>query len=281
MTAPLLKQVPPRLLGWLDIAGAGLCALLLLPLGTDALFPLVAMAAWCVWAKVSGISMALVSALVVFSLSLHEAQDLPKAFYGISALGVLPWALGERRSDRAGALVSGLMWTSMALAVPGLLPLVLFGYPRLGKLYPLYKGWTHWPGVLVLGGALVWLLISGEVPEEFSYIGDPDHYQNWASALAHVFQTVTLWSVIPLVGVFEIAQRQAEDLRMTWRSLPVFGMLGCICFLEPEFGIPYFFAVAVPLSSILLMRWGFALHSIWLRRLYWALVIGSAILSIL
>jgi len=278
----LLKPLPVVWLGRLDVIGAALFALSLIPLGTDAFFPVLALLAWCVLAKVSGFSMTLVSSLLVVSVvPLHDKLALPLPFYGIMALGVLPWALGEKRSDRAAAFVSGIMWTSVALAIPGLLPLVCLGYPRLSRMYPLYAGWTRWPGVLLLGSALVWILISGEVPAAFGRAGDPDHYLEWGRAWATFFTNLTLWTVIPFVGVFEIAQRQPEDLRMTWRHLPILGCLLSICMLDPSVGLAFFLAVALPLSAIMLTRWGFALHSLWMRRGYWLLLGTSAFLTLI
>ncbi len=275
----LMKEMSARWLAWLDPAGALISACALLPLGAGALFPFVAMCSWCVLARVSEISMSLVSALVLLSLSLHGSMEVPLTFYGTCALGVLPWALGEKRSDRGAALICGILWTLVAIAVPGLLPLVLLGYPRLGKLFPLYSGWTRWPGALLLGGALVWLLIRGEVPQAFLNVGDPEHYVAWGNTLVQFFLSLTLWAVIPFVGVFEIAQRQPEDLRMTWRNLPILGIIFSIATLEPEVGMSSFLVVTLPLSSILLTRWAFALHSVWLRRVYWLLLGTSAVVT--
>lgn len=278
MTTHLSSHVPLKWRGRLDFAGAIILCVGLFTLGApNGLLVLIAALAWCFWAKVSEVSMTLVTALLWMSVPVSQEAALPFFLYGVSACGVLPWALCEIRKDRATAFISGLLWSGMAILLQGCLPLVFCGYPRLSRVYPLAGGWTRWPGIVLLRSCLVWVLISGQTPDDFQRIGDPDHYRDLFSGFMTWGLSLDLWAVIPFVGLFEIAQKQTEDIRTTWRSLPLLGVLLSACLVTSTLFLPLLAMVAFPLASLILTRWSYTLHSIWLRRLYWCLLTASAL----
>jgi hypothetical protein len=226
--------------------------------------------AWLALAWTSGLCPLVVAGLLFFTSRWEIVQVLPATAWIASAFGVSAWAVSNWKIDKTTGFISGLLWTLPTLLVPGLLPLTLSGYPRLSRMHAEHSKVTRWPGILLLLAALVGVLFMDTFPEAFLRIRSAEAYAQWGQALLLLASGMVLWTALPLVGVFEVAQKQPDDLRMTWRNLPMFGMLASACFLTPEVGLGLFFLNAIPLSSILLVRWTFALKGWAPRMALWA-----------
>ncbi len=216
---------------------------------------------WLGLSKLLGLSLALPSFLLLLALRmpLPDGMGVEARLCVIPLLGTASWALAFWRVRRWSALLSGLLWSLIAVLMPALAPLVLSGYPRLGRTQGDHAGLSRWPGLMLLAAALGSAAFLGKLPSEWARVATPEHYASWGQALAALFLTPHVWEVIPVAGVFEIAQTQPGDIRTTWRNLLAMGMLACIPFLSPHEGLPLFYLAALPLSAVLLTRWTLAL----------------------
>ena len=227
--------------------------------------------AWLALAWTHGLSPLLVVGLTGLARSMPGVGELALRFYLASAAGVAAWAVSSLGLHKGwGAPAASILWGGAGGLAPGILPLCLSGFPRLCHIHSERSGRARWPGMVVLVGAwAAWIWFSG-TPEALFRIREAAHYQGWAEEMAALFTSLTLWTALPLAGVFEFAQKQPDDIRTTWRNLPVFGMLACVCFLDAETGIGLFYLNALPLTALMLTRWTLALRSWIPRGLLWA-----------
>jgi hypothetical protein len=267
---------------WIQIAdwsAAGLCLLAALVFAPDGLTRIWVLANGLVWAGLSwklGLSFTLTQFLLLIALRLPQTAEMSAAARAVPVLGGLAWGLAFWKESRWVAIVSGLLWTSLALLQPGLWPLVLAGYPRLGRTQGDFAALSRNPGILLLLIALAAAVFTGQLPVEFRLPRDPENYSAWLDALARLFTRESLWIVVPLVGVFEVAQSQPSDLRVTWRNLTVFGMLASALFFAPNAALALFYWTALPLSAILLTRWTLALPGWPPRVILWVALVAFA-----
>lgn len=267
-------KISPQQRQWLEYAVAGPGGLAWLALSgnlSQAPAWLALGAAWLALAWTHGLSPLLVVVLTGLAREMPGVAGLPVNLIWASALGVAAWSVSAAGHNRAwGAAGAGMLWGGAGGWIPGILPLCLAGFPRLGRIHSGCPGWVRWPGLGVLaGGWAAWIWFSG-VPEAAFRVREAAHYRAWAAEAAALFGSLTLWTVLPLAGVFEFAQKQPEDLRTTWRNLPVLGMGACVLFLDAETGVGLFYLNAMPLTALMLTRWSLALRSWIPRGLLWA-----------
>jgi hypothetical protein len=263
-----------------DAALAGCCLVAALVLSPDAAgrgLLLLHALTWAALAWKLGLCQALVQILILVALRLPQTAALPPLALLASACGGCAWLLAFWKESRLFALAASLLWALPALLLPSLWPLTLAAYPRLGRLQGESAGLARWPGLLLLAIALGIAVAFNRLPAEFALFTDADAYDAWVTALAALFQREALWLVIPIAGVFEIAQKQPTDLRITWRNLPAAAVIVSALFFPPAAGIAVFYTLALPLCAIMLTRWLLALPDLYARGIVAAALLASAL----
>lgn len=214
---------------------------------------------WLALARRTGLSPVLVSGLVLLAVRLPLTDGLPLVALLAVVLGVGAWTLSLWVADRRTAVASSLLWGGAGICLPGLWPLILCGFPRLGKLHGDHGTWAKTPGMLLWLTGVASLAALHGMPEAFLRPTEQEHYIVLLERIDALFTAERLWVVLPLVGGFEVAQKQPEDLRFTWRNLPVAGAFASFLFLAPSMVLEVMYVVLVPLAAIMLTRWTLAL----------------------
>jgi hypothetical protein len=233
--------------------------------------------AWIGLAARLKLSRGLTSALLVLAVPCL-GHDLSAATIWGSAFGVAAWCWIDLEGSRWRAMGASVLWGMTAVWVPGVIPLTLAGFFRLGYLYRKeYFLWALRPGLAILATGWALRFRGGHLLGDLSTFQVPEHYQVWVDSFGAHLLSLHLWTVLPWVGLFEVAQHQPGDLRVTWRNLPIIGMLLCVLFLPPATGWGLMYLTGFPLCGVMLTRWSFALPSGWTRWLLWLGLVWGAV----
>lgn len=192
------------------------------------------------WGGVPGITE---NPMVMWGIVLGQAACLVRMVFGG------PWS----------AMLVGGLWSLMGIYVPGLVPLAVTGLFYLAFLQPNHGRKVVFPGLFVLIGALLYGLLLDRVPEEISRPGQVETYTEIAAAFLELFSRVSLWVVLPLVGLFEFGQSNPQQPKRGYRHFPLIGALLSIALVPPELLLGILYFVGLPAMSFLLTRWILAL----------------------
>lgn len=226
-------------------------------------------ALWLAIAWKVGLSPLLTVALLFLGFRSPISSELSSAWMLSVNLGMSAWTLAIWFPRKILAPVAGLLWSLVTWVCPPLYLLVLAGTPRLSRLFPEESKWVSIPVCVSLVGMLG-MQIMGEGPlaliePAFS----EDTYLHLKDTFLNLFTKEHLWLLIPLVGIFEVTQKQADDVRLTWRNLTVCGVLLSLLVVPSESAIQLLFVVGFPLSAIMLSRWALALPDLISRSVFW------------
>jgi hypothetical protein len=213
---------------------------------------------WLALAWKLGLSPLLMGALVFLGLRLPGLSTLPSQWMLARNLGVSAWTLVIWWPGKWRAILSAFLWVGMFWVAPPLLLLMLAGLPRMGKMQGEDTNWFFPPALLSALAVFTWLYFQGAFTGMLLRMSDVDTYLGLRDGFMHLLSYESLWMLIPLVGLFEVAQKQADDLRISWRNLVLFGAVLSLIWVPVETGIPLIFLLGLPLSSIMLTRWGLA-----------------------
>lgn len=223
---------------------------------------------WLLLAWKLGLSPLLMGGLVFLSLRLPGLRTLPWQWMLAMNLGVSAWSLVICWPGKWRAILSALLWVGMFWAAPPLLLLMLAGLPRMGKMQGDDTNWFFPPALLSGFAVFGWLFFQGVFSGMLVRMTDADTYLGLRDGFMHLLSYESLWMLIPLVGLFEVAQKQAEDLRISWRNLVLFGAVLSLIWVPVALGIPLIFLLGLPLSAVMLTRWGLALPDRYARAVY-------------
>mgnify|MGYP000176842057 CR=1 FL=1 len=228
--------------------------------------------AWCL-----GLSPLLMSLLVMMALRGEASSGLATSWWLSINLGLSAVTLASYRKERWAAVVTALCWGAMMWGSPALFICVLAGFPRFNKMFGDHGRWFVVPGLLLFLGLTGTFLFEGSMNALIERPFQKERFQEFQQLFYQLFSIESLWRILPVVGIFEIAQKQPDDHRFTWRNLILFGALVSLLIvpLAPAMQMVYF--VGLPLSAILLTRWCLALPDLISRSVY---CLGMACLAL-
>ena len=253
-----LKFTPYLLLSWFSVAVALVLILIAdAPWASRAAMG-VAMILWSLYIHRMHALIPLAALLMVFAArgsgGLPEVTGDPILLWGV-VLGMTGLGLRLVRGDPYSALLSGLLWAGMVLLVPGLAPLGVLGLFTLAMFHEDHGRKVFFIGLLAMIGGLVYAWVAGNLPPELVRYANAETYSELGRALLSLFKTPSLWVVLPLLGVFELANGPPQNPKRGFRHFPYFGGLLCFLLLPPETALGLLYFVAWPLSAVMLTRW--------------------------
>jgi len=181
-------------------------------------------------------------------------------------LGFAGLTLRLLRPDALSAALSGLLWASMALLLPGLAPLAFLGLFGLTGLQREHDRKVFFPAAALLLGSLALVLVQNRLPEDLTRPVLPPTYEALLALGRGLLVPPRLWSLIPMAGLFELCQGHPQELKRWTRHFFILGGLLTLLFLPSETLAGMLPSLGIPVASILLTRWTFALPPV--RRLY-------------
>lgn len=224
---------------------------------------------WLLVAWRTGLSPVLTAALTFLALRSPLSSTIPQEWMLSVNLGMSVWVLSLYIQNIYLAPLAGLVWSLVAWMIPPLFLLVLTGLPKLSKIYGENHKWVSVPALISVSaffgfqftGDGPMLLIEPALAEET--------YQGLREFFLSLFSRGNLWLFIPIVGVFEMSQKQPDDHRFTWRNLMIIGALLSFLLAPAEPAIQMFYLLGIPISGIMLSRWSFTLPDLISRSVYW------------
>lgn len=224
-----------------------------------------------------GLSTLLVGGLVFLGLRMPGLRTLGLSWMLAVNMGLSAWTLTIWWPGKWRSLLAALLWVGMFLVVPSLLLLMLAGLPRMGKMQQPDANWFFPPALFAGTAAFAWCFYQGAFDGFLIRASDADTYLAIRDAYLTLLGAGSLWILIPLVGLFEISQKQAEDLRISWRNLVLFGALISLIWLPVATGVQLVYLLGLPLSAVMLSRWCLALPDIYSRAVYGLLLFGMGL----
>ncbi|WFB35461.1 hypothetical protein P3T73_14985 [Kiritimatiellota bacterium B12222] len=223
---------------------------------------------WLALAWTLGLSPLLCAGLVLLTVHVPVTAALPDTWLLAVDFGLSAWVLTLYWPKRISAVCASLLWVSVLWWVPSLLLFVIAGVPRLGRMYEDEGKWVFGPSILLLSSLIGWQFSQGVYVGWLDQVVEVDHYFAWGEAFSRLLSLETLWVLIPLVGLFEVTQKQADDIKFSWRNLTIFGAVLSVLFVPVMPGMDLIYTLGIPLSAILLTRWCFALPDLYARAVY-------------
>lgn len=214
---------------------------------------------WLVVAWKARLSLLLMSFLLFLVARNPMGQPLPYLWVLAIVAGLGTWVCSMWSRHLLSAAASSVMWGGMAVLAPPLWLLGLSGLPRLARLHAEHPRWAVWPGLLLTGVGVGLRIAQGTFTSMVNQLAEADTYLRIRDAAVELSQREQLWLILPIVGVFELAQRQTDDHRFNWRNVIMAGGMASLLLVPAEVVIPLVYAVALPLSAFMLTRWLLAL----------------------
>lgn len=205
--------------------------------------------------------LSLVLVVFLFFLTLHGPLGDPLPLQWTLALvaGLGTWACSIWSRHLLSAAVSSLMWGAMTLLAPPLWLLSVCGLPRLAKLHGEHPKWAVWPGLLLTGVGVGMKVAKGTFVSMVNQLAEADTYLRIRDIGMELSLQEQLWLILPIVGLFELSQRQTDDHRYNWRNVSLAGGLVSLLLVPGAVVIPLVYAVALPVCAFMLTRWILAL----------------------
>lgn len=229
---------------------------------------------WIALAWKLGLSPLLTAVLVLLSLRLPGLRPFPLPWLLAVNLGLSAWTLAVWWPGKWRSPVAALLWVAVFGIVPELMFLVLAGIPRMGKMQGEQAPWYFWSMLILFVGAFALHFFQGAFDGSLVRMSDVQTYLALQEAFLHLFSRQALWIIIPLVGLFEIAQKQPDDLRISWRNLALAGAVFSLIWVPIELAVPLLYLLCLPLSALMLTRWCLALPDRYARSAYGLLMLA-------
>ncbi|MDF3129597.1 hypothetical protein P0Y35_10365 [Kiritimatiellaeota bacterium B1221] len=245
---------------------------------------------WLVMAWKLGLSPLLVSLLVMMALRGEASAGLGASWLLSMNFGLSAVALACYRKERWAAVATAMLWGAMMWPQPALLLLVLVGFPRFHKMFGDQGRWFVFPGLILfcsLSGLLLYDgHLAGRLLQPFNKLSmaalldrpfDASTYVELQEVFYQLFSVESLWRILPVIGIFELAQKLPDDHRFTWRNLMIFGAVLSVLIVPAGPAMEMIYLVGLPLASILLTRWFLALPDMVARGIFCVGMAGLAL----
>ncbi|MEX2607732.1 MAG: hypothetical protein WD708_10335 [Kiritimatiellia bacterium] len=216
-------------------------------------------ALWLAVAWKARLSLVLVAFLLFLSVRSPMGDPLPLLWMLALTAGLGAWTCSVWSRHLLSAVASGLMWGGMTLLAPPLWLLSLCGLPRLSNLHGEHPGWAVWPGLLLTGAGVGVSMARGDFLVRLNQLAEAEPYLRMRDIGVELSLQEQLWLILPIVGLFELAQRQTDDHRFNWRNLIIAGGGISLLLVPGGVAVPLLYAVALPVSAFMLTRWYLAL----------------------
>lgn len=203
---------------------------------------------------------ALLMAFLFFMAVRHSPGD-PLSISWMLAVwaGAGAWICSAWFRNTLSAAASGFLWGAMTLLAPPLWLLGLCGLPQLAKLHAEHPKWAVWPGLLLTGIGAGVPLVRGNFLSRMNQLAEAEPYLRIRDVGAEISLQEQLWLILPLVGLFELAQRQTDEHGFNWRSLMVAGGIFSLFLVPDGVAAPLVYTAAFPMCAFMLTRWYLAL----------------------
>lgn len=186
-------------------------------------------------------------------------EPLPLFWMMAMVAGLGAWTCSIWSRHRLSAAVSSLLWGGMTVLAAPLWVLSLCGLPRLASLHGDQRGWAVWPGLLLTGLGVGVGVARGTFTPMVNQLAEAEAYLRLRDLGVELSLQEQLWLIVPLVGLFELAQRQTDDHRFNWRNVLMAGGVCSLLLVPGDVTVSLVYAVALPVSAFMLTRWVLAL----------------------
>ena len=257
---------------WIELAGSGLVVCIAAVLAADPLRSGLGLwfgGLWLFLAWHFKLSAPLMSVLVFVALRGSASSDLPASWFCAVNLGLSAFSLSFRCQNRAAASLVALLWSAVLWISTPLLLVVLAGLPRLSKRFQVERKWFMIPALLSVFSALTFHFLQGSLSRLLHVPAEKETYEALQATFYGVFSVEALWRILPVVGIFEVVQKQPDAHRITWRNLLVFGAVCSLILVPMGPALQIIYIIGIPMSSLLLLRWSYVLPDIMARTVYW------------
>jgi hypothetical protein len=244
----------------LPIAGLGVLGTALLA-GDPVRMGLVVLmgALWMAIAWKARLSLVLVAFLLFLAVRNPLGETLPLLWMLAMVAGLGTWTCSMWSRHALSAGVSSLLWGVITILAPPLWLLSLCGLPRLANLHSEHPKWAVWPGLLLTGVGVGLRVAQGTFTSMVNQLAEADTYSRIRDIGVELSLREQLWLILPVVGLFDLAQRQTDDHRFNWRNVSMVGGVVSLLLVPGEVVVPLVYAVALPVSAFMLTRWFLAL----------------------
>ncbi len=173
------------------------------------------------------------------------------------------WVLLLWHPRQLSIAVSAMGWGALLWLEPALLPLSLLALPRMALL----AGERARTFYLFAWLSLLLSIIAGcwfyQWYETWLHFRDGERWLAIGTDFLERLSQSGLLFLVPLLGVMDLTQREAEELKFCFRNVMLWGAFLCLPLLEE--GWVTFWSAALPLSMVLLTRWVLAVPGRLLR----------------
>jgi hypothetical protein len=205
------------------------------------------------------LSTLLVAFLLLMAVRAPVTEGLPVQWILAVAYGLAACVCSVCSRHRLSAGAAGGLWGGMCVLAPPLWVVTLLGLPRFARIYGEHSKWVVWPGLLFTALGVGLQVVRGTFLAGLNQLAEADLYVQFRDTWLELSLREQLWLILPVVGLFELAQRQMDDPLFNGRSLAVAGGVLALLLIPVGLGIPLCYWVALPVSAFMLTRWVLAL----------------------
>ncbi|MGA0369670.1 MAG: hypothetical protein ACO3N7_09505, partial [Kiritimatiellia bacterium] len=153
----------------------------------------------------------LLSLLVWMALRSPVSSGLAAGWFLSVNLGLTAFCVAQQLKGKYFAPFVALCWAGVAWISPPLSLWTVAGLPRFSRMYGEERKWFLYPALLLILGIFVLFFFQGIWTDLIHRPFEQETYTQLRQAFLSLFSTESLWRWIPVVGVFEITQKQADE----------------------------------------------------------------------